>query len=128
VDSLYEIIIEPCYIIYNNEQYTTMLRMHTLWKDYQTDWNNGDTQVVAQAWHGIQALVQLFRDRNEWDEDNREPMPFFRVEEEEKHYHEIDCFFCHCHCSWNESSFGRWDGECPACGTVLEPSKVKEAS
>jgi hypothetical protein len=122
-----ELIIEPCYIIYAKEKVTALMRLHTLWQDYNNDWNNGDTQIVSQAWHGIQALVQIFRDRGEWDEDKREPKPFFK-NERVSHYLEIECHFCHCQCTWDEDAAALWDGLCPACGTMLDAVKSKEAA
>jgi hypothetical protein len=127
MDKLYEIIIEPCYIIYNREKYTALMRLHTLWQDYNSQWNNGDTQIVAQAWHGIMAIVQIFRDRDEWDEDKLQPKPFFRVEKP-KHYQEIKCYKCHCNCTWDKDAWALWDGLCPACGTDLDSTKRLEAA
>lgn len=123
----YEIIIEPCYIIYNRERTTALMRLHTLWQDYNQQWNNGDTQIVAQAWHGIQAIVSILRERREWDEDKGEPKPFFK-QELNRHHKEIRCHFCHCHCTWDEEAFGSWDGLCPACGTMLDGTKAQEAA
>lgn len=123
----YEIIIEPCYIVYQREGCTALLRLHTLWQDYNNDLHNGDTQIVANAWHGIMAIVQIFRDREEWDENKREPKPFFR-NDDPSHYKQIQCHICHCQCTWDESAFGVWDGLCPACGTTLDGSKAKEAA
>jgi hypothetical protein len=123
-DGSYEIIIEPCYIIYEREKDTSLLRIHTLWQDFHRDWHNGDTQSVCQAWHGIRAIVQILRNRREWDEDKMEPKPFFKTEV--KHT-EIQCNFCHCQCRWDEESFGMWDGECPACGHLLDPNRQQRS-
>lgn len=123
---VFEIIIEPCYVLYKREKDTSLVRLHSLWQDYHTDWCNGDIQMTCQAWHGIRAVVQILRDRGEWDEDNMAPKPFL-IRPKTGHV-EIECFFCHCQCSWDEDAFGRWDGECPACGTALDVTRTKEAS
>jgi len=123
----YEIIIEPSYVVYAREKYTALMRLHTLWQDYQNDYHSGDMQIVTNGWHGIMAMVQVFRDRDEWDENKGEPKPFFKTEKHKAHK-EIQCFFCHCQCTWDEDAFGMWDGECPACGTMLDPSRKKEAA
>ena len=124
-DIVYEILLEPCYIVYEREKYTSLMRLHTLWQDYNNAWNSNDVAGVVNAWHGIMAIVQIFRERREWDEDRGEPKPFFRVTETPKH--QIKCPNCHCNCRWDDEAYDLWDGLCPACGVVLDVLRTKEA-
>lgn len=125
-DFSYDIIIEPCYAIYEREKNTALLRLHTLWQDYRNEWCSNDIQGVVAAWHGVMAIVQILRDRGEWDDDKGKPKPFF-VNAPEPKYKE-KCPKCHCNCTWDQEAYALWDGLCPACGGVLDVLKTKEAA
>lgn len=121
----YEILLEPCYIVYARERHTSLMRLHTLWQDYNNAWRSNDVDGLVNAWHGIMALVQIFRDRDEWDEDKNQPKPFFKVDPPK---HQIKCPNCSCNCTWDDEAYEMWDGLCPACGVVLDVLKIKEVA
>lgn len=124
VDIMFEIILEPCYEVYMREKCTALMRLHALWQDARNGWCSDSTAKVIQNWHNLMALVQIFRERGEWDDEKSAPKPFFQQPEPKN---QIKCHNCSCNCTWDDDAWALWDGLCPACGAVLDVLKTKEA-